>query len=78
MDGVGGLNVNPGCTMNLQAIKDFFSNLSVHHLPTGVVILIAITLLFLIFKTGELLMKAFLFLVAVALFAGAYWWHHHN
>ena len=64
--------------MNLDSIKEFFRNLSAHHLPTGVAVLIGIVLLFLVFKTGKFLVKVAFFLVAVALFAGAYWWHTHK
>ena len=64
--------------MNLDSIKEFFRDPSAHHLPTGVAVLIGIVLLFLVFKTGRFLMKVMFFLIAVALFAGAYWWHTHK
>lgn len=64
--------------MNLDSVKDFFSNLSVHHLPTGVAALIGIVLLVLVFKAGKFLTKLVFFLLAAALFAGAYWWHYHK
>ncbi len=48
---------------------------SIHDLPTGAAALIGLVLLFLVFKTGKFLMKVILLLVAVGLFAGAYWLH---
>jgi len=62
----------------MDKIKDFFSNLSIHDLPTGGAVLVGIVLLFLILKTGKSFIKATIFLVAIALFVGAYWWHHHR
>ena len=64
--------------MNLDKIKEFFSNLGNHDLPAGVAALIGIVLLFLLFKTGKFFMKLVFLLVAVGLFAGAYWWHTHK
>ena len=64
--------------MNLDAIKEFFSELSARDLPTGAAALIGLVLLFLIFKTGKFFMKLVLLLIAVGLFAGAYWWHTHK
>lgn len=61
--------------MNLDSIKDFFSNLGTHDLPTGAAGLTGIVLLFLLFKTGKFAAKLTLFLTAACLFAGAYWWH---
>jgi hypothetical protein len=62
----------------MDKIKDFFSNLSTHDLPTGGAVLVGIVLLFLVLKTGKNFIKAAIFLVAIALFVGAYWWHHHR
>ena len=64
--------------MNLDAIKEFFSELSARDLPTGAAALIGLVLLFLIFKTGKFFMKLVFLLIAVGLFAGAYWWHTHK
>jgi hypothetical protein len=64
--------------MNLDKLKDFFSNLSQHDLPTGAAVLVGIVLLFLIFRTGKSFAKVLLFLIALGLFAGAYWWHTHQ
>jgi hypothetical protein len=64
--------------MNLDKIKDFFSNLGTHDLPTGVAALAGIILLVLVFKTGKMASRFLLFIIAVALFAGAWWWHQHK
>ncbi len=64
--------------MNLESIKEFFSNLTAHDLPTGAAMLIGFVLIFLVFKTGKVLMKVMFLLLAAALFAGAYWWHYHK
>ena len=64
--------------MNLDSIKHFFSNLGKQDLPTGVAALAGIILIFLVFKTGKFLTKILFFLIAAALFAGAYWWHTHK
>jgi hypothetical protein len=64
--------------MNLDKIKDFFNNLSTHDLPTGVAALAGIILLFLVFRTGKAFAKVLIFLVAIGLFVGAYWWHTHK
>jgi hypothetical protein len=61
--------------MNLDQLKNFFSNLSQHDLPTGAAALVGIVLLFLLFRTGKSFGKVLLFLIAIGLFAGAYWWH---
>ena len=63
---------------NMEKIKEFFENLGKHDLPTGVAVLVGIILLFLMFKTGKFLAKILMFLVALGLFAGAYWWHVHK
>ena len=62
----------------MDKIKDFFGNLSTHDLPTGGALLIGILLLFIVLKAGKILIKLAIFLIAAALFAGAYWWHHHS
>ena len=62
----------------MDKIKDFFSNLSTHDLPTGGAVLVGIVLLFLVLKTGKSFIKAIIFLIAIALFVGAYLWHHHR
>jgi hypothetical protein len=64
--------------MNLDKIKEFFSNLSAHDLPTGSAALVGIILLVLVFKTGKTVSRLLLFLIAVGLFAGAWWWHTHK
>jgi hypothetical protein len=64
--------------MSLDKIKDFFSNLSAHDLPTAGAVLVGIVLLFLVFRSGKSFAKVLLFLVAIGLFAGAYWWHTHK
>jgi hypothetical protein len=64
--------------MNADKIKDFFSNLSTHDLPTGGAVLIGIVLFLLLFKAEKTFIKLAIFLIAIALFAGAYWWHGHR
>lgn len=64
--------------MNLDNIKSFFSNLSTHDLPAGGAGLIGIILLVLVFKSGKSASRLLLFLIAIGLFAGAWWWHQHK
>ena len=64
--------------MNLDPIKDFFSKLSTHDLPTGGALLIGIVLLLLVLKAEKAFIRIAIFLIAAALFAGAYLWHHHR
>jgi len=64
--------------MNLDKIKEFFSNLSTHDLPAGGAGLVGIILLFLVFKARKTAHRFLLFLIAVGLFAGAWWWHTHK
>jgi hypothetical protein len=64
--------------MNLDSIKDFFSSLSLRDLPVGAAVLIGVVLLLLVLKAGKFVTKMLLLLVAVALFAGAYWWRTHK
>ena len=58
--------------------KPLLGEFSTHDLPTGGAGLVGLFLLFLLFKTEKFLLKVLIFLVAVALFAGAYWWHQHR
>jgi hypothetical protein len=64
--------------MNLDKIKEFFSNLSAHDMPTGAAALVGIVLLLLMFKAGKFFIKFLLFLIAIGLIAGAWWWHTHK
>ena len=64
--------------MNLDKIKEFFSNLDRHDLPAGGAGLVAIILLFLVFKARKTAHRFLLFLIAVGLLAGAWWWHTHK
>jgi hypothetical protein len=64
--------------MNLDKIKDFFSQFDIKDLPTGGAALVGIILLVLVFKTGKAVNRLLLFIIAVALFAGAWWWHQHK
>jgi hypothetical protein len=64
--------------MNLDKIKEFFSNLSAHDLPTGAAVLAGIILLVLVFKAGKFFFRFMLFLIAIGLIAGAWWWHTHK
>ena len=52
-----------------------FDKLLSHDLPTGVMVLIGVVALFVLFKTGKVLMKFVLLLIAAGLFAAAYWWY---
>jgi hypothetical protein len=58
-----------------EKLKHYLSNLTAHDLPTGAAALTGIVLLFLVFRTGKLILKVLFFLIAAGLFAGAYWWH---
>jgi hypothetical protein len=64
--------------MNLDKLRNFFDNSGLHDLPTGVAALIGIVLLFLMFRAGKTFKRVILFLVAIGLFAGAYWWHAYQ
>jgi hypothetical protein len=64
--------------MNLDKIKSLFSNLSTHDLLAGGAGLVGIILIVLMFKAGKFVARLLLFLVAIALFAGAWWWHQHQ
>jgi hypothetical protein len=64
--------------MNLDKIKDFFNQFSTHDLPTGGAVLIGIVLLLLLFKAEKIFIKLAIFLIAVTLLAGAYWWHGYR
>ena len=52
-----------------------FDRLLSHDLPTGVMALIGLLALYVVLKTGKIVMKLFLLLVAAGLFAAAYWWY---
>ena len=62
----------------MDKIKDFFSKLTSHDLPTGGAVLIGIVLLLLVLKAEKFLLRLAIFLIAAALFAGAYWWHQQR
>ena len=64
--------------MNLDKSKEFFNNLSAHDLPTGAALLVGIILLVLVFKAGKSFVRFLLFLIAIGLLAGAWWWHTHK
>ncbi len=65
--------------MNLDKIKEFFSNLSTHDLLTGGAVLVGIVLLLLlVFKIGKFFIRFLLFLIAIGLLAGAWWWHTYK
>jgi hypothetical protein len=62
--------------MNLDKIKEVLDNLSTHDLLAGGAVLVGIVLLLLlVFKIGRFLMRLLLFLIAIGLIAGAWWWH---
>lgn len=46
--------------------------------PTGVLAAVGILLLFVMFKVAKAGLKILIFLIALALFAGAAWWHFHH
>lgn len=48
----------------------------VSHLPAGAMVVIAIVLLFVLFKVGKLVSRLILLAVIAALLYGAYWWHY--
>lgn len=52
-----------------------FDTITWDDLPTGVLAVIGIVLLFLVFRTGKFAMRLAFLLVAAGLFAAAYWWH---
>ena len=64
--------------MNLDTIKDFFNSFSLHDLPAGGAALVGVILLVLVFKAGKTANRFLLILIAVGLFAGAWWWHAHK
>jgi len=64
--------------MNLDKIKEFFSDLSPHELHAGVAVLVGLVLLFLGLKAGKFFSRLLLVLIAIGLFAGAWWWHAHK
>jgi hypothetical protein len=64
--------------MNVDKIKDFFSQLNIKDLPAGGAALVGIILLILVFKTGKVFTRFLFFIIAVGLFAGAWWWHQHK
>jgi predicted exporter len=53
-------------------------NLTAYDLPTGVLALAGIILLALVFRTGKVLLKLAVFLLAIEALAGAVWWHLHQ
>lgn len=64
--------------MNTDNIKSFFSSFSAHDLPAGGAGLLGIVLLVLVFRSGKAGHRLLLFLIAIGLFAGAWWWHQHK
>ena len=59
-------------------MKDFFNQLGSHDLPTGAAVLVGIVLLVLVFRMGKPINRPLIFFIAIALLAGAYWWHQHQ
>jgi len=64
--------------MNLDNDNGFFSNFSRHDLPAGGAGLVGIILLILVFKTRKTVHRLLLVLIALGLFAGAWWWHENQ
>ena len=60
--------------MNLDSIKDFFSNLGTRDLPLAGAVLVAVPAIIFVFRTKQALLKLLLLLAAAGLVAGAYWW----
>jgi len=60
--------------MNLDSIKDFFSQLGTRDLPLAGAVLVAIGVIIFVFRTKQAVLKLLLLLVAAGLVAGAYWW----
>jgi hypothetical protein len=50
-----------------------FDKLLSHDLPTGVLVVMGVALLFVVLKTGKFVMKLLMLLIAAGLFAAAYW-----
>jgi hypothetical protein len=64
--------------MNADKIKDLLNKFGTRDLPSGAAVLVGGVLLFLVFKSGKSLSRLALFVIAIALFAGAYWWHEYK
>jgi hypothetical protein len=64
--------------MYLDKINEFLSTFDKQDLPAGGAGLVAIILLFLVFKARRATHRFLLFLIAIGLFAGAWWWHTHK
>jgi hypothetical protein len=64
--------------MSLDSNNGFFSNFSTHDLPAGGAGLVGIVLLFLVFRTRKKFHRLLLVLIAIGLFAGAWWWHENQ
>jgi hypothetical protein len=52
-----------------------FDKLLSHDLPTGVLVVIGVALLFVVLRTGKFVMKLVLLSIVAGLFAAAYWWY---
>jgi hypothetical protein len=65
--------------MNLDKIIELLSHLGPHELLIGGAVVAGIVLLLLlVFKIGKFLTRLLLFLIAIGLLAGAWWWHTHR
>ena len=78
MGRIGRLNGRTFQSVNLDSIKELFSNLNARDLPSGAAALIGLVLLFLVFKTGKFFMKLTFLIITVGLFAAASWWHTNH
>ena len=61
--------------MNLDKIKEFFSNLSPHELHAGAAVLVGLVVLIFGLKAAKFFSRLLLVLIAIGLFAGAWWWY---
>jgi hypothetical protein len=64
--------------MNLDSIKEFFNKLDSHDWAAIGAGVAGLVLLMLVFKSGKMIFRLLCFLIAVGLFAGAWWWHTHK
>jgi len=62
----------------LNSIKEFFGDLGARDWSTGGAALVAIALIYLMFKAAKFVMKLLFLLSAAVLIVGAYWWHTHK
>jgi hypothetical protein len=64
--------------MNHAPFTEILGEITLHDLPTGGAGLAGLVLLFLVVRSGKVVTRALFLLLAIVLFAGAYWWHTHR